>query len=90
MTSREEIGLTAFPQFQRFKIRPLQKQEAYTLLTKYAENNLSRTLIAKLEQPENSAIHEFLTNPLLTSLLYKSFEYKHTVLRFPRKIVFQG
>lgn len=79
MTSREEIGLTAFPQFQRFTIRPLQRKEAYTLLKKYAEHNLSATLIDKLEQPENAAIHEFLTNPLLTSLLYKSFEFKHVI-----------
>jgi predicted NACHT family NTPase len=79
MTSREENSLVAFPQFQRFTIRPLHKYEAYQLLKKYADNNLSSTLIAKLEQPENAAIHEFLTNPLLTSLLYKSFEFKHIV-----------
>lgn len=79
MASRDEIGLTAFPQFQRFKIRPLQKDEAYTLLRKYADGNLAATLISKLEQPENTAIHEFLSNPLLTSLLYKSFEYKQII-----------
>ena len=79
MTSREEIGLTAFPQFQRFKIRPLQKDEAYSLLRKYADSTYAETLINKLEQPENAAIHEFLTNPLLTSLLYKSFEFKQVI-----------
>lgn len=79
LTSREETGLISFPQFQRYTIRPLQKYEAYTLLRKYGDNSLSETLIQKLEQPENAAIHEFLTNPLLTSLLYKSFEYKHIV-----------
>lgn len=79
MTSREEGGLVAFPQFQRYIIRPLLKEEAYALLKKYADPKLSELLIAKLEQPENAAIHEFLTNPLLTSLLYKSFEHKHVV-----------
>lgn len=79
ITSREENGLVSFPQFQRYIIRPLEKEEAYTLLKKYADNKLSEKLITKLEQPENKAIHEFLTNPLLTSLLYKSFEYKQLI-----------
>lgn len=79
MTSREEGGLVAFPQFQRYIIRPLLKEEAYALLKRYADPKLSELLIAKLEQPENAAIHEFLTNPLLTSLLYKSFEHKHVI-----------
>lgn len=76
MTSREESGLAAFPSFQRYTVSPLEKEEAYTLLRKYADSSLAENLIAKLELPENSAIHEFLTNPLLTSLLFKSFEYK--------------
>lgn len=79
LTSREETGLIAFPEFQRYIIQPLEKEEAYTLLRKYGENQLAETLIQKLKQPENAPIHEFLTNPLLTSLLYKSFEYKHII-----------
>jgi hypothetical protein len=79
MTSRDEIGLTSFPSFQRFTINPLKKNEAYALLEKYADGNLAKTLIAKLELPQYSGIHEFLENPLLTSLLYKSFEFKATI-----------
>lgn len=79
MTSREEGGLTAFPSFLRYTVSPLKKEEAYSLLKKYADGPLAETLIAKLDLPENVAIHEFLTNPLLTSLLFKSFEYKHTI-----------
>lgn len=80
MTSRDELGLTAFAQFQRYTIKPLQKQEAFTLLRKYsADRNLTDLLIEKLKAPENAAIHEFLTSPLLTSLLFKSFEYKHVI-----------
>ncbi|MYN40343.1 NACHT domain-containing protein [Duganella sp. FT109W] len=79
LTSREEVGLTAFAQFQRYTIQPLKKQEAYTLLRKYADAALAEMLIGKLDLPENNAIHEFLTNPLLTSLLFKSFEYKHII-----------
>lgn len=88
MTSREESGLIAFPQFQRYTIKPLKKEEAYNLLKKYADNKLSETLIAKLELPENAPIHEFLTSPLLTSLLYKSFEYKN-LIPFKRNIFYR-
>lgn len=79
MTSRDEVGLTAFSNFQRYVINPLRKEEAYKLLEKYADGGLAKTLISKLELPENAGIHEFLQNPLLTSLLYKSFEFKATI-----------
>ena len=79
LTSRDEAGLLAFPEFQRYTIRPLETEEAYGLLRKYANSELSESLIERLELPENAPIHEFLTNPLLTSLLYKSYEYKHVV-----------
>jgi energy-coupling factor transporter ATP-binding protein EcfA2 len=80
MSSRDEAGLVAFSHFQRYTIRPLLKEEAFTLLRKYANfGHIAETLIKKLEQPENEPIHEFLTNPLLTSLLFKSFEYKHVI-----------
>lgn len=79
MTSREEAGLAAFPSFLRYTVSPLTREEAYALLKKYADGQLADNLIAKLELPENIVIHEFLTNPLLTSLLFKSFEYKHTI-----------
>lgn len=79
MTSREEEGLAAFNSFFRYSICPLQKSEAYSLLKKYAEEPLASALIEKLELPEYKSIHEFLTNPLLTSLLFKSYEYKRTI-----------
>jgi hypothetical protein len=88
MTSREEGGLAAFPSFLRYTVRPLEMKEAYSLLRKYADVPLAETLIAKLDLPENVAIHEFLTNPLLTSLLFKSFEYKHTI-PFKRHIFYR-
>jgi hypothetical protein len=80
MTSRDEAGLAAFSQFQRYTIQPLKQNEAFSLLKKYSgESELATKLIEKLQQPENYAIHEFLTNPLLTSLLFKSFEFKHAI-----------
>lgn len=76
ITSRDEQSLIAFADFQRFTIRPLIRDEAFCLLRKYADNNLAKTLIERLKQPEYKNMEEFLVNPLLTSLLYKSFEYK--------------
>lgn len=80
MTSREEGSLSSFPSFQRFTIKPLEKEESYALLRLYdTDSKYADTLIAKLGEAENQNVHEFLTSPLLASLLFKSFEYKRTV-----------
>lgn len=78
MTSREESGLASFPSFQRFNIQPLDRKQSYNLLRKYGGRH-SGKLIELLDNPEYDGIHEFLVNPLLTSLLYKSYEYKQIV-----------
>jgi hypothetical protein len=80
ITSRPELSLTAFPQFQLFHIQPLIKAEAYALLRKYDNSgSVSEQLISKLETKEYTNLEEFLSNPLLVSLLYKSYEYKPTI-----------
>lgn len=81
ISSREEGSLSCFGNFQRFDIRPLEKSEAYNLIKKYDnDGELSKQLINKLEDEENlKIINEFLTNPLMVSLLYKAFEYKSSV-----------
>ncbi|MBU5677896.1 hypothetical protein KQI88_15875 [Alkaliphilus sp. MSJ-5] len=81
ISSREESSLSCFGDFQRFDIKPLRKEEAYDLICKYDNNGeLSKQLITKLENEENlKIINEFLTNPLMVSLLYKAFEYKSNV-----------
>lgn len=80
MTSRDEGSLSAFPNFQRFTIKPLDKNEAYQLLRLYdSSSHCAEALIEKLEDGTNANVHEFLTNPLLTSLLYKSFEFKRSI-----------
>ncbi len=79
LTSREETGLTAFAEFQRVTIKALILEEAFTLLKMYGNDALSSALIEKLKLEESAPIHEFLTNPLLTSLLYKSFEFKNVI-----------
>jgi hypothetical protein len=80
MTSREEGSLPCFSSFKRVNIAPLKTNEAYKLLNLYAEGtDTSKSLIEKLKLPENQSVHEFLSNPLHTSLLYIAFQFKKTV-----------
>jgi hypothetical protein len=80
ITSRPESALASFSSFKEFHMRPLNKEEAFTLLRKYDnDSDLSKEIIAKIESEALSNIQEFLTNPLLVSLIYKSYEYKPTI-----------
>lgn len=80
ITSRPESGLLAFPTFKQFSIRPLLKKESFELIKKYDQNGVrSQQLIEKLEGRDFVAVQEFLKNPLLTTLLYRSFEYKQNL-----------
>lgn len=80
ITSRPETGLLAFPAFKRFNIRSLNKDESFALIRKYdAGGGRAEQLISKLDGKDFKAVQEFLKNPLLTSLLYRSFEYKQSV-----------
>ena len=80
ITSRDQVGLAALADFFRVTIRPLNFEEAVSLIRKYsAGSELGEALIKKLQSPANVPIHEFLTNPLLVSLLFKAYEHKHTV-----------
>ena len=80
ITSRDQVGLAALADFFRVTIRPLNFEEAVSLIRKYsAGSELGESLIEKLQSPANVPIHEFLTNPLLVSLLFKAYEHKHTI-----------
>jgi hypothetical protein len=80
MTSRAEGGLAAFPSFLQFKIRPLKQSESFDLIRKYDRNgSRSKQLIERLRGRELNAVRDFLKNPLLTTLLYRCFEYKQNV-----------
>lgn len=80
MTSRPETSLASFPDFMEFDIQPLKLEEAFTLLRKYDKcGELAEEIISKLEGKTLESVEDFLTNPLLVSLLYKSYEYKHTI-----------
>jgi hypothetical protein len=80
LTSRPEGALAGFGDFQEFRILPLKKKEAYELLRKYDQKGeVSSLLIKKLDESNMSSIDEFLTNPLLVTLLFTAFRHKQTI-----------
>ena len=82
ITSRPEDSLTSFGDFQKFKVKPLEKGEAYSLLAKYDNYSykpIAKKLIKQLNDNSQDSLQEFLHNPFLVSLLYKSFEYKKDI-----------
>jgi hypothetical protein len=80
VTSRPDSSLATFLQFRQFQIQPLELDEAFSLLRKYdSDGVLSKEIINKLSGRTLKNVREFLTNPLLVSLLYKSYDFKHTI-----------
>lgn len=81
ITSRQEDSLVSFGDFQKFNVRELSKEESYNLLRRYDSYSykpISQELIKKLTSKEQN-LDEFLKNPLLVSLLYKSYEFKKDI-----------
>lgn len=80
VTSRPESSLASFPDFMNFNIEPLELEQSFELLKKYDNSGeISAEIISKLEGDMLESIEEFLTNPLLVSLLFKSYEYKRKI-----------
>jgi len=81
LTSRPEDSLTSFGEFQKLQIKPLELSEAFELLRKYDNyGNNSTLLISKLKETEVfDNIKEYLTTPLLVSLLFTAFEHKQKI-----------
>ena len=81
ISSRREDELVSFGDFKEFNIKPLKEEEAFDLIRKYDnDGEFSRELIEEIKSDENlNILKEFLTNPLMVSLLYKSYEYKKTI-----------
>ncbi|SFK75192.1 NACHT domain-containing protein [Rhodanobacter glycinis] len=87
VSSRPDSELKGLSDFKEYRIRPLEMQEAFTLIKKYGhDGDVAERLISKVKS--NNQIHEFLRNPLLVSLLFKAFEYKGTI-PFKRHIFFR-
>ena len=82
ITSRQEEPLASFGDFQKTNIRPLERHEAYDLIRKYdvySYKPIAEDLIKNLEETNDSSLTEYLTNPFLVSLLYKSYDYKKEI-----------
>lgn len=80
MTSRPEDSFDDFVGFEKFYIRPLKLQESYLLLRKHdTDKKIADLLIDNLKLKQNKAIEEYLTTPLLVSLLYAAYNYKKTI-----------
>lgn len=76
VSSRPDNSLSAFSSFTEFHIIPLKEREAFELIKKYDNNGeVSKKLISLLEKNDQKSIKEFLGNPLLTTLLYATFNY---------------
>ena len=73
--------LNALGQFKCVNIESLTKNEAYRLIEKYDnDGDISKKLIKRLEEDSSmKVLNEFLKNPLLVSLLYRTFEYKEEI-----------
>lgn len=81
ITSRPESALSTFSDFQMFHISPLIEKEAYTLIEKLdslSKVKFGSNLIAEIKD-RNTQVKEFLTNPFLVSLLYKSYTYNKDI-----------
>ncbi len=79
-TRNEDIILSSFYDFTSHQINPLKEEEAYLLLRKYQFKDVNaEELIQELEKAENTPVKEFLTNPLLTTLLYTAYAYKRKI-----------
>jgi hypothetical protein len=81
LTSRPESSLSSFSDFQLFQIKPLEENEAFSLI--YKLDNLSKVkfgekLVSEIKE-KNTQVKEFLTNPFLVSLLYKSYTYNKDI-----------
>ena len=82
ITSRMEDSLTSFGDFKKFRIKPLTKIKAFSLIRrydKYSYKHIAHELINKLEDGKQISLREFLTNPFLVSLLFKSFDHKKDI-----------
>lgn len=81
ITSRPESALSTFSSFQLFYIQPLEEKEAYQLIEKLddlSKVKFGTNLIAEVKE-KNTQVKEFLTNPFLVSLLYKSYTYNKDI-----------
>jgi hypothetical protein len=77
ITSRPEGSLVAFHQFNRFYIQPLTENDAFSLINKFdivSDQSQGEKLVHDIKESLDQ-IREFLSNPLLVSLLYRAYSF---------------
>jgi hypothetical protein len=80
LSSRPDSSLASFQNFEEFRIQPLQTKEAFRLLKRYDKGGeLSSEIISKLKSGLLKNLGEFLGNPFLVSLLFKSYQFKRAI-----------
>jgi hypothetical protein len=81
LTSRPELALSSFGEFRLFTVQPLSKSQAFKIIRNYDsinESSFAESLISEIKQ-NTSQVNEFLTNPFLVSLLYKSYTFNRDI-----------
>lgn len=81
LTSRPEASLSSFGDFQNFFIEPLNQRGAFSVIDNY--DKINKIKVAKKLKNDiterQEQIEDFLTNPFLVSLLYKSYTYNKDI-----------
>lgn len=82
ITSRPEDSLVSFGDFMKFSVKPLDQKESQKIIHRYDLFNfqqIAAELLKQIEEQKNESLGEYLKNPFLVSLLYKSFDYKKNI-----------
>lgn len=83
ITSRPELPFSNYSDFITFHIRELTKNQAHDLIKKYGSaygiDDRAKALLEELNAKHSNPVESFLRNPLLTSLLFRAFEYKSVI-----------
>lgn len=91
ITSRPESAGLLPPFFKVFNISPLTQDQAIVLIKKYdVSKSYSQQLIEQIKNGELPQITEFLTNPLLVSLLYVTYCYKKEISYFKKHLYYRN
>lgn len=79
-TREEEKIIYSFSEFEVYNVEKLTFDQACNILRKYSEDKtITNNLISDLKKPENEPVLEFLTNPLLTTLLHTAYLHKRKI-----------
>ena len=80
ITSRLESYLSDLYDFTRYTISPLAINESFELISKYdPKGNISKKLIAGIENSNDQGLVDFLSTPLYVSLLFCAYRYKTVI-----------